>query len=344
MKTDVSRLLAGGEVTRASESGRPSNNGLTIPAEACSSMPSWLSSSPFKLQLYGTDTYAIEGLETVEGVAGDGARAFCYEHSLLVVKPEAVVSRRLERIFSWLEEIGFRIVDAVPFRFSPATTRGLWRYHWNAVTAAHRQAVDLLVESGPSLAVLVRASEVNGVPASLRLAELKGHADPSRRQAGQLRYELGNFNALLNHVHSPDEPIDFLRELAVVLPPEELESLLGAAQMDQELSAHQLARSLASALYEQAGPPRSLALVDVLRELGIELKVADVDIGDLLQRSADGELALSRWQRVVLTTSCTESVRSDVRRLVPSISLADWVESRNCIENASGRHSSPRYG
>lgn len=329
MKTDVSRSLPGGEVTRASESSRASNDALTIPAEACSSMPSWLSSSPFKRQLYGTDTYAIEGLEAVERVAGDEARAFCYEHSLLVVKPEAVVSRRLERIFSWLEEVDFRIVDAVPFRFSPAITRGLWRYHWNAVTAAHRQAVDLLVESGPSLAVLVRASEVNGVPASLRLAELKGHADPARRQAGQLRYELGNFNALLNHVHSPDEPIDVLRELAVVLAPKALESLLGAAQLGQELSAHRLARGLAPSLYEIAGPPRALGLADVLRELGIELEVADVETGNLLQRSADGELALSRWQQVVLTTAYTESVRSDVRRLVPSVSLADWVEGRN---------------
>ncbi|MGN6274722.1 MAG: nucleoside-diphosphate kinase [Solirubrobacterales bacterium] len=329
MKTDVSRSLPGGEVTRASESSCASNDALTIPAEACSSMPPWLSSSLFKRQLYGTDTYAIEGLEAVERVAGDEARAFCYEHSLLVVKPEAVVSRRLERIFSWLDEIGFRIVDAVPFRFSPAITRGLWRYHWNAVTAAHRQAVDLLVESGPSLAVLVRASEVNGVPASLRLAELKGHADPARRQAGQLRYELGNFNALLNHVHSPDEPIDVLRELAVVLAPQSLESLLGAARLGQELSAHQLSRGLASSLYEIAGPPPALGLADVLRELGIELEVAELDLGDLLQRSADGELALSRWQRVVLTTAYTESVRSDVRRLVPSVSLADWVEGRN---------------
>lgn len=312
-----------------SGSDRISSNALTISLEACSSMPSWLSSSAFKRQLYGTDTYAIEGLEAVERVAGDESRAFCYEHSLLVVKPEAVVSRGLEQIFSWLEEIGFRIVDAVPFRFSPAITRGLWRYHWNAVTAAHRRAVDLLVESGPSLAVLVRASGVNGVPASLTLAELKGHADPARRQAGQLRYELGNFNALLNHVHSPDEPIDFLRELAVVLPPEALEGLLGAAQVGQELSAHQLVRGLAPSLYETAGPPRSLDLAEVLRELGIEMEVADIDIGDLLQRSADGELALSRWQRVVLTTAYTESVRSDVRRLVPSVSLADWVGSGN---------------
>jgi nucleoside diphosphate kinase len=307
---------------------------LAISAEACAALPEWLSSSEFKRRLYGTDTYAIEGLEAVRAVAGLEARSFCYSHSLLVVKPEAVVTRRLERIFSWLEEVGFPIVEAVPFRFSPAITRGLWAYHWNAVTGAHRRAVDLLVESGPSVAILVRSMESGELPASLRLAELKGHADPARREPGQLRYELGNHNALLNHVHSPDEPIDLLRELAVVLPSRELERVLGVSQRCQRVDARHLGRNLAPSLYRDAGDPQSLDLGEALAEvegaLGESIDFpGSGDVDDLLRRCQEEDLILSRWQLIVLTTACMESVRKDVRRLVPSVSVADWLASGN---------------
>ncbi len=296
-------------------------------------MPQWLSCSEFKRRLYGTDTYAIEGLEAVQDIAGEEARLFCYQHSLLVVKPEAVVTRKLDQIFSWLERVGFTIVDAIPFRFTPTITRGLWRYHWNAVTGVHRRVVDLLVESGPSVAILVRSEESSELPASLRLADLKGHANPARRRAGQLRYELGDHNPLLNHVHSPDEPIDLLRELAVVVPSTELERVLGAAQRRQTVTAQQLSQSLTPSLYRDAGPAQSLDLNHVLREveaaLGRPVDVGGGAVEDLLSRCEEEGLTLSRWQLVVIATACTESMRQDVRRLVPSVSAADWLGSRN---------------
>lgn len=305
---------------------------LTISSEACASMPLWLTCSEFKRRLYGTDTYAIEGLEAVQDVAGEEARLFCYQHSLLVVKPEAVVARKLEQIFSWLEKVGFLIVEAIPFRFSPTITRGLWGYHWNAVTGVHRRVVDLLVESGPSVAILVRSTEPGELPASLRLADLKGHANPARRQPGQLRYELGDHNALLNHVHSPDEPIDLLRELAVVVPGAELKRVLGAAHGRQMVTARQLGQSLVPSLYRDAGPVQSLNLSQVLAEVEAALGPVDIQggaVGDLLHRCEEKGLTLSRWQLVVLATAYTESMRNDVRRLVPSVSAADWLGSRN---------------
>jgi len=290
-------------------------------------MPDWLSRSEFKRQLYGIDTYAIEGLEVLYSVAGDAARLFSHQYSLLVVKPEAVVTRQLERIFTWLEQTGFAIAEAVPFRFTPGITRGIWAYHWNAATGAHREIVDLLVESGPSVAVLVRTDKPNGLPATLRLAALKGHADPARRQPGQLRYELGNYNALLNHVHSPDEPIDLLRELAVIFARPDLERVLCSAQREQTLGALHLGQTLTPPLYQDAGAPCSLDVSDVLAEVEgcLGSSVDGDDLGLVVSRCEEEGVALSRWQRIVLRTSCTESMRKDVRRLVPSVSAADWM-------------------
>jgi len=306
-----------------------SNGFLAIPAEACAPMPRWLSSSEFKRRLYGTDTHSIEGLELVQEVFGEGARSFCHMHSLLVVKPEALVARQLKTILTWLEEVGFRVVDAVPFQFSPAITRGLWGYHWNAVTGAHRRAIDLLVESGMSIAILVTATEDSMVPASLRLADKKGHADPTRRRPGQLRFELGNFNPLLNHVHSPDEPIDVLRELAVVLAPAQYSLVVEAAKRGQRRDIRHLESELAASLYPAAGPRQPLDLIEVLAVIEDSIGPVDIhrlDLDDLLRRCGEACLTLSKWQRIVLTTASTASMRPDIKRLVPSTSVSDWLD------------------
>jgi nucleoside diphosphate kinase len=314
----------------------PLNGSLAIPGEACVPMPRWLSSSEFKRRLYGTDTYAIEGLEALKRALGEAAQDFCRQHAFLVVKPEAIVTRQLGTILAWLEQAGFRLVYASSFRFTPAMTRALWGYHWNAVTGAHRRAIDLLVGSGPSVAIVVAAVEVDEVPATLRLVDLKGSADPARRRPGQLRYELGSFNRLLNHVHSPDEPIDLLRELAVVLSPSELDVAFEAARSGACVDAADLAQELAASVYPAAGPEQALDLADVLG--AVEPSIGPVtpeslDSEDLLRRCDEADLTLTRWQRVVLATALAESMREDVERLVPSVSASDWLESDFGVAN-----------
>lgn len=304
---------------------------LLIDERARAPLPAWLSSSTFKLQLFGVDTDAIESFELVEELAGDEAMWFCLNHALLVVKPEVLVARSMDRVLQWLRDMNFAIVDVISFQFSSAITRGLWRYHWNAVTGEHREAVDLLVDAGPSVAMLVSSETPDQLPASLRLAHLKGSADPARRQPGQLRHELGNFNQLLNHVHSPDEPIDLLRELAVVLSRQQLKDAVRAALRRQTQDPQRILSGLVPALYAAVGPPQSLDVEEVLAELGEDLKVGRgclPDAGAALALSRIRGVPLSRWQQIVLRTSSVVTHRPDIERLVPSVSASDWSRAK----------------
>jgi len=304
---------------------------LLIAGRARAPLPGWLSSSTFKLQLFGLDTDAIEGFELVEELARDKTQWFCLNHSLLVVKPEVLVARSVDRVLAWLREMNFAIVEVVTFQFSPAITRGLWRYHWNAVTGDHREAVDLLVEAAPSVAILVSSETPDQLPASLRLAHLKGSADPTRRQPRQLRHELGSFNQLLNHVHSPDEPLDLLRELAVVLSRQQCKDAIRAALRRQALDPQRILGDLVPPLYAAAGPPQSLDVEEVLTVLAEDWKLDRTylpDAGAALELSRVRGVPLSQWQQIVLRTSSVVTHRPGIERLVPSVSASEWSRAK----------------
>jgi nucleoside diphosphate kinase len=225
-----------------------------IPTGASVEIPAQWSASPLKRALYGTDTYAIEGLAQF-GAALDDPHRFANLHTYLLVKPEAVASRRLTLISSWWTRNDFRVAATRTVRFNRWMVRALWGYHWNAVTEEHRRAVDRIMTTGPSALILLRDVSSGGPSASARLARSKGPADPRRRSAGELRHALGGEGGpLLNFVHSPDEPLDFVRELSVLLDEESLISLLAAAG-DRDDAVELSDRRLWGEVYADAGAP-----------------------------------------------------------------------------------------
>lgn len=195
-------------------------------------LPDWLTRMPDKRRLFAEDTYFVEAwqdaLETVPDVAG-----YCARHTYLLVKPEALGTGRLPRIVRWLADMGWQVTATRQLTASRHVLRGLWRYHWNAVTRQHKDVVDLLFGTGPCLFLLLRSATALGAPATEVFSGQKGPAKPERRSAGELRFELGQYNAYLNFVHSPDEPADLLRELAVLFPDEDRRALLATADAGQ---------------------------------------------------------------------------------------------------------------
>jgi hypothetical protein len=65
-------------------------------------------------------------------------------------------------------------------------------------------------------------------PASLRLAQRKGHSLPARRRPDDLRSVLRPPNQILNFVHVADEPADIVRELGIFFDRRERRALLAA--------------------------------------------------------------------------------------------------------------------
>ena len=178
-------------------------------------IPTYLSRLPQKRLLYAVDTYFRESFEDLTRVAGLSTERFCHDHALLLLKPDAVVTRRLGAVLRWVIASGFTIVCADVVTIDRHGIRALWQYGLNAASRDRRDAADLYVTASDCL-LLILALPGRPRAATLVLSEAKGPADPVRCRPGQLRHDVGSFNYQLNLVHTADEPADLLRELAVL--------------------------------------------------------------------------------------------------------------------------------
>lgn len=136
--------------------------------------------------------------------------------TLIVFKPDAAAGDAVAPGLAFLRAHGLMPVTGRLIRFTPAMIRSLWRYQFNRTSPERLLVTDALLCSGPSLAVLLRSAR-NDDLAAQRLAALKGSADSSGPTDGSLRGLLGRRNAILNMVHTPDDPASFLRDALICL-------------------------------------------------------------------------------------------------------------------------------
>ncbi|MFK4145262.1 nucleoside-diphosphate kinase [Streptomyces sp. NPDC004065] len=222
-----------------------------------------LTCHPAKQRLYGADTYYQECAEQLAALTDD-VTGFARHHAALLLKPDAVVARRLEPAVQWLAERDFRIVGAAITRLTRTMIRALWYFQWNLATPERRRLAALFLEDADALVLVVRPGHPLDIPAAVELTRLKGPTDPDARLPGQLRHLLGRHSYLLNLVHTPDEPADVLRELGVHFDDTERELLLRSALAGEDRTGHAL--ELARRLYA-ATDPRDLDFAPALRRL-----------------------------------------------------------------------------
>ncbi len=220
-----------------------------------------LSSVPRKLELYNRDTYFLEGREVALGCfeSADVATEWLRTHTYALVKPETLLTGRLPHLLEWLEAHKIRVEYAKCLQLSRHAIRALWFYHWNAVGQGHRLVVDRLLGANDCLLLTLKSEDGDPLTPA-RFATLKGPARVVERAPGELRRSLGNYNLLLNFVHSPDEPADLLRELAVLLDSCDLERVLRDGRLDRCIPA--IGQIVAPDLNAQA-------LLDQLRETAL---------------------------------------------------------------------------
>ncbi|MET9407473.1 nucleoside-diphosphate kinase [Streptomyces sp. NPDC002935] len=210
-----------------------------------------LTCHPAKQRLYGADTFYQESHEQLAALTDD-ITGFAHRHAALLLKPDAVVARRLDAAVDWLTGRGFRIVGAAVTRLTRTMIRSLWYFQWNLATLHRRRLAALFLEDADALVLLVRPDRDLDIPASVELTRLKGPTDPDARQPGQLRHLLGSYSYLLNLAHTPDEPADVLRELAVHFDDTARDRLFRSALADEDRTADAL--DLTGRLYADTKP------------------------------------------------------------------------------------------
>jgi nucleoside diphosphate kinase len=201
-----------------------------MPASSAHEALPRMTALPEKARLYLSEVWFREAWEDLIDLAGERAPSLTHEHALLLFKPEAFVSRRVEETLAYLAADGFQPVAAHPVEFNRHMTRALWLYRFNVATVARVELHDLIMCGGTSLVVLLhdeQADEDDLLPATVRLTAIKGPSRPERRRSDHLRTRLGVEDRILNLFHSADEPADLVRELGLLLTRPERMSLIG---------------------------------------------------------------------------------------------------------------------
>ncbi|MFC6021047.1 nucleoside-diphosphate kinase [Plantactinospora solaniradicis] len=309
-------------------------------------IPAFLSKLPRKRSLYAADTYFRESFEDLAAIGGGRVEQFCHDHALLLLKPDAVVTRRLGAVLHWVLAYGFTIVWAATVAIDRHGIRALWQYGLNAASRDRRDAADLYVTACECLLLLL-ALPGRPEPASLVLSTAKGPADPVRCRPGQLRHDVGSFNYQLNLVHAADEPADLLRELAVLCN-HETRAAIYRRSLDCGAGPSSDGRSEAFALVdrlEAVTPEVDLELDQTLRELAAaadarrygKSATAARELSSLIGRvrsrtsrdwravvrlAESTDVPVSRWQRIVLATHLLDPYLPGTTSLLPDSSNA----------------------
>nr|WP_240940076.1 AfsA-related hotdog domain-containing protein [Planosporangium flavigriseum] len=293
---------------------------------------------PGKRALFAVDSYFRDSWEDLCELPPDAIEYILRHHAVLLLKPDAVVGRRLSAALGWLGEQG-TVVAAEPVRLDRHTTRVMWQYQWNVASRDRRDLADLIVRGGDSLLLIV-AMPPGDRPATVRLSGAKGPAEPARRQPWHLRHRLGNDNFLLNFVHTADEPADLVRELGVLFDAPQRRKLY--RQLRRGADATAAAQSLVARLYERT-PARDLSLAGfvermyqrlagrtgpAVRTLASALEAMEAGLNadwrGLCDLAGVAGVPLDAWDRIVLGTHLMVASESGTVPILAGVPGSEW--------------------
>ncbi|MYX97491.1 hypothetical protein GT045_22410 [Streptomyces sp. SID486] len=285
----------------------------------------------------GTDGGSRVGTGEGSRTAGDAAAAALAPLGLLSFKCDGMAGRRAEPTLRYLADQGFSILASAPIRHNRHSMRELWRYNWHVYTTDRLALMTLMHSVGDSLLLIVRDDRYDpAVPGSVRLADLKGSADPEARGPEHLRTVLDPPNKIINFVHVADEPADICREVGIFLDRPERRALLTeirradaetatrrahdeVARLQALLPASDFDLEAALKRVEPATTPDALARLRFAAAGGTRLSWDE--LGTLLDRS---DPAVDFWDFVRIATEVLDADRPASADLLPPSSAAEW--------------------
>ncbi|MEU3608331.1 hypothetical protein AB0E83_23225 [Streptomyces sp. NPDC035033] len=301
-----------------------------------------LTRSPRKRDLFADDLYFREAWADADDVLGDGALDLLSRVALFNFKPDGLVARRAERTLDFFEENGFTVVGTARMRLNRHSMREVWRYDWNVYTTDRLALCSLMHGATETVLLMLRDDRYDGViPASVRLSDLKGSANPADRGPEALRSVLEPPNRVINFNHVADEPADLVREIGIFLDRDERRTLFTEVRRDFSGDLAERARAEVARL-EELYPGNDFDLDRALDRLEASGRIAAADMERLRQGSVGGEgmsfeelsaivsphdPAIDRWDFVRVATEVLAVERKGYGGSLPAPTSVDWVRT-----------------
>ncbi|MBG6064464.1 hypothetical protein [Micromonospora ureilytica] len=264
-----------------------------------------------KVELYQQEQYLAQGLDAAQRALGSDYAAILQGLAVLVIQADVIAARKVELCMQYARDHDFEPIVAVPFVMEPQMTAATWRFQFDMATDDSLELCDLYCAKSESLLVILAdRSRDRTIPASLRLAELKGPSAPERRTERNLRTVLGAPNQIVCAVHCSDEPLDILRETAILLPDRLLDLFVEIADVVDRGIRPDIDEKIA-AVYRST--PRHDMDVDhaVARLLSrLPQHGADPREGDAIERLRANLPAWQRRERLLSWPMFTQDLRS----------------------------------
>ncbi|GIH10815.1 hypothetical protein Rhe02_88820 [Rhizocola hellebori] len=276
---------------------------------------------PEKAAYFSLDTYFRQALAELEAAWGGELAGRLRPLASILFRPDAVAGRRIPACLEFLAGHGFAPLAAVPLRLTRHMALELWRYQHNAGTLDRVAATEHLVAAGDSLyLLLLDRLGAPEVPATVRLRGLKGDGagDPAGA-APTLRSTARIVNRILAMLHTPDEPLDLVRELGIFFDAAARARLIQLATGAQPLTAGWTS-SVLEALHA-ANPPVDLDPQAALDRMRIRYGyVSEAEAGHF---AASPQVVLPAWDRVLI---CSHYISYDTSddMLIAGNGEAQW--------------------
>lgn len=292
------------------------------------------------LDILGASDTPAAALGSVPAAGADRARTaagMLAPLGLLSFKCDGMAARRAQRTLRYLAEQGFSILASASIRHNRHSMRELWRYNWHVYTTDRLALMTLMHSVTDSLLLIVRDDRHDSeIPGSVRLADLKGSADPEARGPEHLRSVLDPPNKIINFVHVADEPADIVREIGIFLDRPERRALLAevrtadvetatrrahaeVTRLEDRFPANDFDLEAALKRVESAIEPEALARLRFAASGGTRLTWDE--LGTLLDPA---DPAVDVWDFVRIATEVLDADRPASADLLPPSSAAEW--------------------
>lgn len=228
----------------------------------------------------------------------------------ILIKPDAFPARKAKYIVEALEYHKFDIIDFYEIHLNRHMIRELWRYEFNTANVARYELLDLFLSSSSAF-ILILKDQLGLDDASERLTKAKGPSSSKHRPQHSIRNIINAADGTLNHIHTPDSTLDFIRELGVLLPSKIRREILSSA-----IPNNQKKRNCSELFeFEQSVAFSDLSYTSLLeRNNGLEEEI--IKNNDLIKNetfttalSISGKFGLCMWDFV---TICNEHLEFSV--------------------------------